>query len=232
MKIKLPPIDALLHLFFPHVCEGCGSDKVSKGSFLCLRCLHRLPFTHFEKFPGNPVEKRFYGRLPLLHASAQYYFTKASLVSHLVHQLKYKGNKALGLQLGKGMGDAIRLAGRFDADLIVPLPLFEKRQRKRGYNQSMLLCEGMSEVLRLPLDELCIARPMHTSTQTNKGRMERWQNMEGRFVLKDPELIAGKHILLVDDVITTGATLEACGAEILKAPGSSLSIACLCQAFR
>ena len=130
------------------------------------------------------------------------------------------------------MGDTIFRAGRFDADLMIPLPLFEHRQRKRGFNQSMLLCEGMSELLKIPAAEHSIVRPLHTATQTNKGRMERWKNIEGKFELRDRELVTGKHILLVDDVITTGATLESCGTEILKAPNASLSIACLCHAFR
>ena len=224
--------DALLHFMFPHICVGCGSDILVKDSLLCLRCLDGLPQTKFELYPGNPVEKRFYGRLPLQHATAQFYFTKGSLVSHLVHEVKYKRNKDLGIQLGRIIGDSIFRAGRFDADLMIPLPLFEHRQRKRGYNQSMLLCEGMSELLKIPVAEHSIVRPMHTATQTDKGRMERWKNIEGKFELRDRELVAGKHILLVDDVITTGATLESCGIEILKASNASLSIACLCHAFR
>lgn len=223
--------DALLHFVFPHLCDGCGSDLLARDSSLCMKCMDALPRTYFEYFPGNPVEKRFYGRLPLANATAQYYFTKGSLISHLVHQVKYKRNRELCIQLGILMGDAIRTAERFNADLLIPVPLYPNRERKRGYNQAGLLCEGMATMINLPVADNVITRPIHTDTQTTKGRIERWKNIEGKFELKDPAAIAGKHILLVDDVITTGATLESCGAELLKAGSVELSIACLCHAF-
>lgn len=223
--------DALTHLLFPHLCDGCGTDIVGKGNCLCLRCLHNLPQTHFEILPGNPVEKRFYGRLPLVNATSNYFFTKNSLAAHLVHEIKYKGNRELARQMGMQMGEAIKKAGRFNVDVLVPLPLFPARERKRGYNQSLLLCEGMVNRLPLPILRNSVIRDHHTDSQTRKGRVERWQNMEGKFRLIDPVSIQGRHILLVDDVMTTGATLEACGSEILKAQGSSLSIATLCMAF-
>ncbi len=224
--------ESFLHLLFPHICNGCGTDILSRDTFLCMKCMDALPQTHFEKHAENPAEKRFYGRLHLHHATAQYYFTKGSLIAHLVHQVKYKGNKDLGIQLGKLMGDTIKRSGRFTPDILVPLPLFPVKERKRGYNQSMLLCEGMAAHLTIPVLNDAVIRPEHTETQTNKGRIERWKNMEGKFVLKNPDAIAGKHILLVDDVMTTGATLESCGAELLTTPGVQLSIACLCFAAR
>lgn len=223
--------DACLHLLFPHLCEGCGNDLLNPGALLCLRCLESLPATRFEIYAGNPVEKRFYGRLPVEQAAALYYFTKDSLVAKLVHLVKYKGHQKLGIQLGRMMGDALLQSGRFPVDALVALPIFPAREKKRGYNQSALLCEGMAEYLNLPILEDVISRPHQTETQTKKGRIARWKNIEGKFILTDPPVISGKHILLVDDVITTGATLESCGAELLKAPGCSLSIACLCHAF-
>lgn len=223
---------SLLHLIFPHICHACGNDLPDRQTHLCLRCLASMPETSFEKFTGNPVEKRFYGRLPFLHASAQYYFTKASLMQQLVHELKYKGNKELGCQLGKMMGGSLRGSARFNADALVPLPLFPAKERKRGYNQSMVLCEGIAELMNIPVLNKVIARPSFTETQTKKGRIERWKNMEGKFILTDPGIITGKHLLLVDDVITTGATLESCGTELLKARDVSLSIACLCYSSK
>ncbi|HEX7844873.1 MAG TPA: phosphoribosyltransferase family protein [Chitinophagaceae bacterium] len=223
--------ESFLHLLFPHICDGCGSDLLSNNSTLCIRCIEALPQTDFELHPGNPIEKKFYGRLPLQHATSQYYFTKESLIQHLIHQLKYRSNRELGLQLGRLMGDAIKRSGRFNADVIVPLPLFPAREKRRGYNQSLLLCEGMAEQLCLPVLKNVIERPQHTDTQTKKGRMERWQNIEGKFVLTDAVAITNKHLLLVDDVITTGATLEACGAELLKGENVKLSLAALCYAY-
>ncbi len=197
-----------------------------------MRCMAVLPETGFECHPGNPVEKIFLGRLPLAGASAQFYFTKESLIQHLMHQFKYKGNRDLGLQLGRMMGEQLLNSGRFGVDALVPLPLFPAREKRRGYNQATVLCEGIAGVMRVPVLHKLITRPQHTETQTKKGRIERWKNMEGKFVLKDPSAIRNKHLLLVDDVVTTGATLEACGNELLQAENLRLSIACLCVATR
>ena len=224
--------DSLLHFLFPHTCCGCGTDILPEDSTLCLHCLHALPETCFEWHPSNPAEKMFWGRLPLQSAGATYYFTKESLVQHLMHQLKYKGNKELGIQLGMLMGDALKKSGRFPADALIPLPLFPAKEKRRGYNQATVLCEGISATMHIPVWDQVVKRPEHTETQTQKGRVERWKNMEGKFIVQDPALLQNKRLLLVDDVVTTGATLEACGAELLKIPGVQLSIATLCIATR
>ncbi len=196
-----------------------------------MRCIEALPQTDFEFHPGNPVEKKFYGRLPLQHASAFCYFNKESLMQHLVHQFKYRNNRELGVQLGRLMGDALKRSDRFLVDALIPLPLFPGKERKRGFNQSLLLCQGIAKHLHVPVLNNVITRAQHTETQTKKGRIERWRNMEGKFVLNDADAIAGKHILLVDDVVTTGATLEACGSELLKAENTKLSVATLCYSY-
>jgi predicted amidophosphoribosyltransferase len=134
--------DSLLHLLFPHVCTGCGSDILSEESVLCMRCIAAMPETTFELHANNPVEKTFWGRLPLVAATAQFYFTKESLMQHLMHQFKYKRNKELGLQFGRIMGEQIKRSGRFEADALIPLPLFPAKEKRRGYNQATLLCEG------------------------------------------------------------------------------------------
>jgi ComF family protein len=225
--------ESLLHIVFPHVCDGCGSDLLNIESTLCIRCLSSLPETNFEIHPNNPVEKSFWGRLPIVNASAHLYFTKESLVQHLMHQLKYKGNKDLGLQLGRLMGNALKNAAWFnEIEALVPLPLFPSKEKKRGYNQATVLCEGIAEILSLPVLNKVITRPQHTETQTKKGRIERWKNIEGKFLLMDPLAIQNKHLLLVDDVVTTGATLEACGNELLTAENVKLSVATLCLASR
>ncbi len=223
--------ESFFHVVFPHVCDGCGSDLLNVESRLCIRCVASLPETNFEMHPNNPVEKDFWGRIPIINASAHLYFTKESLVQHLMHQLKYKGNKELGLQFGRLMGNALRSADRFKGiDALIPLPLFPSKEKKRGYNQAAVLCDGIAEILKIPVLNNVITRPHHTETQTKKGRIERWRNIEGKFQLIDPSKIQNKHVLLVDDVITTGATLEACGNELLKTVNVKLSIATLCKA--
>jgi len=224
--------DSFFHLLFPHVCSGCGSDILDKQSTLCIRCMEAMPETNFELRPDNPVEKKFWGRLPIQQATAQYYFTRESLMQHLMHQFKYKRNRELGLQLGQMMGESIKKSGRFAVDALVPLPLFPAKEKIRGYNQATILCEGMAESLKVPVLREVVIRFQHTETQTKKRRIERWQNMEGKFILIKPNVICNKNLLLVDDVVTTGATLEACGAELLKAENVRLSIASLCYAAK
>jgi ComF family protein len=224
--------DSFLHLLFPHICDGCGSDILDKESTLCIRCMEAMPETNFELHADNPVEKKFWGRLPIQQATAQYYFTSESLMQRLMHQFKYKRNKNLGNQLGRMMGESVKRSGRFVVDALVPLPLFPAKEKRRGYNQATILCEGIAESLQVPVLKDVVIRSQHTDTQTKKGRIERWQNMEGKFILTRPEAIKNSNLLLVDDVVTTGATLEACGAELLKAENVKLSIAALCYASR
>lgn len=231
--IKLKEIrDSFLHLIFPHVCTGCGSDILNKETVLCMRCIYAMPETDFALHPNNPVENLFWGRLPLVGGTAQFYFTKESLMQHLMQQFKYKGNKDLGLQLGRIMGEQIQKSGRFEVNALIPLPLFPAKEKRRGFNQATILCQGMAEYMKIPVLDKVVIRPQHTETQTKKGRIERWKNMEGKFILASPQEIRNKHLLLVDDVVTTGATLEACGNELLKAENVRLSVATLCVASR
>ena len=225
--------ESLLHVVFPHVCDGCGSDLLNIESNLCIRCLASLPETNFEIHPNNPVEKDFWGRLPIISGSAHLYFTKESLVQHLMHQLKYRGNKELGVQLGRIMGNALKASNRFnDIDALIPLPLFPSKEKKRGYNQAKVLCDGIAEIMNLSVLSNVIIRTQHTETQTKKGRIERWKNIEGKFKLIDSSAIQNKHLLLIDDVVTTGATLEACGNELLSVNDVKLSLATFCIASR
>ncbi|GAC1427536.1 MAG: ComF family protein [Chitinophagaceae bacterium] len=221
-------INDFSHLFFPHVCAGCGTDNVSRRAPLCIHCINQLPLTNFHLYADNPVEKYFWGRIPVAAAASLCHFTDGSLLQHLLHLLKYKNNKDIGHFLGRMMGNSLAAAERFrNIDALVPLPLFASRQKKRGYNQSAILCSGIASILKLPVINDAVIRLTATATQTHKNRMERWINMEGKFQLNQPAGVTGKHVLLVDDVITTGATLEACGQEILKAAGVKISIATL-----
>ncbi len=221
-------VHSLEHVFFPHICAGCGTDILDASQLICLHCMERLPQTRFHMHANNPVEKIFWGRLPLSSVSSHYYFSKDSLLQHLMHEFKYNGKKELGEFFGGQMGDAFLQSNRFRfIDALVPLPLFTRRERIRGFNQATVLCEGIASVMNLPVLKKVIQRNKHTETQTHKGRIERWKNIEGKFTLTDGAAISNRHILLVDDVITTGATLEACGMELLKAEGVKLSIATL-----
>jgi len=221
--------ESLSQLIFPHVCEGCGSDIIDSNQMLCLRCLSSLPQTNFHLHGNNPIEKLFWGRLPVTYATAQYYFTKESMMQHLIQQFKYRANKELGLYLGKLIGNSLMQSNRFlSIDALVPLPLHEAKERRRGFNQATILCNGIAEVMGKPVLKNAVIRNTPTESQTKKNRVERWQNMDRRFELVNENQISGKHVLLVDDVVTTGATLEACGRELLKANNIQLSIATLC----
>lgn len=216
----------LLHLFFPHYCEGCGNDVSGETQLLCLQCLAKFPETKFFEAPGNPVEKTFYGRLQVESAGAAYYFTKDSVVQHLVTQLKYHGNKEIGAYLGKLTALQMQKTDRFNGiDYIIPLPLNDKKLQQRGYNQAAIIAEGISSVLNIPMLGNAVRRKLFTETQTRKDRVSRWQSMQDVFEVTDNNILKDKHILLVDDIITTGATLEACGSVLLRVHGIKLNIA-------
>ena len=228
MNLTSELASSLAHLFFPEICAGCGGDLPKGEQLICLKCRHDLPATGFEKYADNPVEKIFWARAPLLAASAHFYFSKDSPLQHILHQLKYDGKINIGEFLGRSMGTAIGKSTRFGKiDVLIPLPLYASRQKERGYNQATLLCRGISAILNLPVFENTIIRTRATETQTHKSRIGRWQNMEGKFQLNSEEELEYKHVLLVDDVITTGATLDACAQELLKVRGIDLSIAAL-----
>ena len=233
MSFKTNILTPVLHLFYPHVCTGCGSDLVEEDNLLCLKCMNDLPHTNFAMHAGNPVEKIFWGRLALTSAMSEFYFTKGTMIQTLIHEFKYKGNKDVGMYLGAMMGSSLLNNNRFTKiDTLVPLPLFADKEFKRGYNQATILCNGMSEVMGIPVIKNNVVRKRFTETQTKKHRPERWENVEGSFEVNNPQQIKNKHILLVDDVVTTGATLEACGGEILKVDGVQLSIATLAYASK
>ncbi|MBS1744120.1 MAG: ComF family protein [Bacteroidetes bacterium] len=226
-------LENCLHLFYPHQCTGCGSDLLPKTNMLCLHCLHELPHTQFATQQGNYVENIFRGRMNVLAAHSEFFFSKGQLVQHLIHELKYKANTAIGYYLGEMIGNNILLSGRFsNIDYLIPLPLYPDKEAKRGYNQSAIICDGIQSSTQIPVLLNNVIRRRATETQTRKHRTERWNNVDGSFTVLKPEILKGKNILLVDDVITTGASIEACGQSILQVSGTSLCVAALAHATK
>lgn len=215
-------------LFFPELCITCGDKLLNQEKFICLRCLHDIPRTRFYDQPENKVIQLFWGRVKTEYASSFFFYRKGSRYQKLIHHLKYKGLKELGYETGRLFGSELAESSTFPAvDLIVPVPLHPKKFKKRGYNQSEWIAMGIGNVLNIPVCGDNLRRLVFTSTQTRKTRFERWENVEGIFELFHPQLLANKHILLVDDVVTTGSTLEACAAAIQKAPDVKVSIVTL-----
>ncbi len=217
----------LSHLVFPRLCEGCGKPLLAEEEVLCLNCnVFNLPRTAYHHIPENETAMRFAGRVLIQKATSFAYFTADGLLQHLLHQLKYKERKEIGIFLGKQLGyDLQQLNWHQGINYIVPVPLHPDKEAARGYNQTRLIAEGMANILGIPVVTDLLYRTRNTESQTQKSREERIANMEGAFGLKNASPYQGSHILLIDDVLTTGATLEACAHTLLAIPGSKLSIA-------
>lgn len=221
-----------LHLFYPHQCISCGDDVLHFDKMICNYCFDNLPRTQFSSLAENSIDRIFYGRLNLKAAHSEFYFSKGQLIQSLIHQLKYNGNKEVGVYLGQLMGQSLLMNNRFkEIDFIVPVPMFRQKEIKRGYNQADIIAQGVADAMQIPIAKDLVQRIQFTSTQTKKDRTERWDNVKNTFMIKDELLFKNKSILLIDDVITTGATLESCGETILKIPGAILSIATLAYAI-
>ena len=224
-------LSSFLHLFYPHVCCGCGTDAIQEQDLLCLYCTSQLPHTGYAELHGNPIEKIFWGRLPIQCAMSEFYFSKGSIVQSLLHELKYRSNKEIGVMMGKMIGETLLTCGRFlHIDALIPIPLSKKKEFRRGYNQSQIICEGIASAINIPLITNNVIRKQSTDTQTKKNRRKRWENVQGSFFVTSPAALENKHVLLVDDIITTGATIEACGSVLAQIPNITISIATVAYA--
>lgn len=224
----------LLSLLFPEVCHACDESLARGEKFICTTCNVKLPYTDLHLHGAtelNVLQQRFWGKVPVRFAFSYLYFKPKGRVQRLLHKLKYKGAHELGEHLGKRYGTILsdhHYADQFD--LILPVPLHRLKLRRRGYNQSDGFASGLSEAMRVEWSNSLLVRNSDTDSQTKKSRLGRWQNVEKVFEVKSPDKVKGKRVLLVDDVLTTGATLEACAIILLESGCSEVSVATIAAA--
>jgi len=217
--------------FFPHCCLVCGKPIPKHQGVLCLLCEHRLPRVRFEDPVHNPVCQTFWGRVPVEAAISLFHFEKGSACQRILHELKYKGNRNAGIYLGRLLADELRHSVFKRCDLIIPVPLHRKRQIERGYNQAELIARGAAEILQLPLVTNYLRRCGKHRSQTSMKRYERFENVRWDFELtRAAKELDNKYILLIDDVLTTGATLEACSLVLLEAFSCHICLATVAYA--
>jgi len=220
--------DDFFSLLFPRLCYACGNQLMRNESLICTECFVVIPRTNYHFVEDNPVAQLFWGRCLIEKAAAFSYYNKGSRIRKLIHNLKYNGIREIGYDLGRLYGLSLKTSGFInDIDIIIPVPLHPMKERIRGFNQSETISMGIADVTRLPVDIKSLARILVSATQTKRSRYERWTNVEGIFQVIDSKSIMGKHILLVDDVITTGSTIESCTNELLKIEGVKVSVVAL-----
>jgi ComF family protein len=221
-------IQDAIHILFPNVCACCGTSLYAHEPVVCQMCLTELPQTFYHLEPGNPVEKVFWGRVPMRTATSIFHFNKGNRVQTLIHGLKYKNRPDIGQELGRVFGPGLMMNPSLaTAYAFIPVPLHTSKIKKRGYNQSEEIAKGFSSSMNIPLLIDVLQRATATDTQTKKSRTDRWENVKEVFCVQNPEFIQGKDLILVDDVVTTGATIEACAHVLLDAGCRSVSLVAL-----
>ncbi|MBQ9472860.1 MAG: ComF family protein [Bacteroidales bacterium] len=226
-------IHKLLSILFPRRCHVCGRILVAQEDLLCVGCSLELPHNYSIEMAHNPIEELFMGRIPVVSAGALLTFRAETISQHIVHRIKYSGDLRLAKMMGTMIGHQLARSNRFDdCDMLLPVPLHKKKQRKRGYNQSEELCKGIATVFNRPIDTTSVQRTRNTSSQTHHSRIERVENMANVFAVIQPDALTGRHVLVVDDVVTTGATIESCCKAILQVPGTTVSIVTLASASK
>lgn len=227
-------LDDFTALLFPEYCYACEKSLAKGEAIVCTNCRLKLPYTNLHLLQhktDNILAHRFYGKVPVKHALAYLYFKRSGRVQKLLHALKYKGIQEIGETLGQWYGVNLKENGYItEFDLILPVPLHRVKERKRGYNQAESFAKGLATQLEVSWFEQVLVRQVNTATQTHKSRPERWANVEHVFKVQKPALVTGKRILIVDDVLTTGATLEACALTLLRAGCKEISVAAIAAA--
>ncbi len=219
-------VNGFLNLLYPNVCGGCNSVIESPKIIICASCFASFPKSYEFLDKGNKIAQLFWGKIPLEHAFTSFKYVKGSSLQNLIYDLKYRGNTEVGRVLGVEIGKEIK-DSNLRIDVVIPVPLHPKKQKMRGYNQSWFIAQGVQNVLACELNDTSLLRILFTETQTKKSRLERYDNVEHKFSIINPELLEGKHILLVDDVITTGATMVECCSILNKIPDVKISVAAI-----
>ena len=223
--------ESIINLFFPKVCSGCSSFLLSNENVICTVCRHDIPLTNHHLNPENDAFKKFYGRIPVMHTSALFYFHKKGIVQELIHNLKYKGHEEIGAILGEWYAEDLKTIDLLQSvDEIIPVPLHRRKLKERGYNQVTAFGTALSSSLNIDYNDSILVRNVYSKTQSKKNLLGRTEGIESTFDVVFTEKNHNKHFLLIDDVITTGSTLEACSRALLKIPGAKISIVCMAMA--
>jgi len=231
LSTLVQPILSLVDLFYPRLCLACQKNLVSVETSICLHCNYNLRPTSYHTITPNPVLERFWGRVELEHATTAYSFNKGGLLQHLIHQLKYENKPQIGIELGKMHGSLLKETAPYNTvDYIIPVPLHPKKKHLRGYNQATMIAKGLAMSMEKKWSSDYLIRTDNTETQTQKSRLDRFSNVENAFGINNEQGLEGKHLLLVDDVITTGATLEACAHTLLAIKGVKVSVVAIALA--
>ena len=225
-------ISSLVSLIFPNICFACGDTLANQQKHICTSCFLSMPRTNFFGSEKNEVEQKFWGRVELQRATSFLYFTNKGKVQQIIHHFKYKGQKEIGVTLGEWAAAELLTQGFFESiDLIIPIPIHELKKQKRGYNQSDFIAAGLGNLTGIEIETKNLVKQLNTQSQTRKSRFKRWENVKTTFKVRDEQKLTGKHILLVDDVITTGATVEACAIELLKVQNVKLSLLSIAMTY-
>ena len=221
-------IQSIINLFFPKACAGCNSFLLKDEIVICTTCRHEIPLTNHHLNQNNEAFNKFYGRIPVNFVSCLVYFHKKGIVQEMIHKLKYRGHQEIGEAIGNWYADELQAIKNLHSfDYIIPIPLHEKRFKERGYNQVTTFGEALSKNWNIPYENNILRRTIYSNTQTHKSILGRSEVVGNIFDVTFNETHHNKHFVLIDDVITTGSTLEACGRELLKIPGSRISIVCM-----
>lgn len=221
----------IINLFFPPVCAGCHSFLISNENVICTVCRHNIPLTNHHLNPENEAFKKFYGRIPIEYTSTLFYFHKKGIVQELIHNLKYKGQEQIGTVLGEWYSEDLKNSIVIQSvDQIIPVPLHKRKLRERGYNQVTKFGHALSEGLNIEYNPNLLVRNIYSKTQSRKSFLNRSDGIDALFDVTFTEKDHNKHFLLIDDVLTTGSTLEACSHALLKIPGAKISVVCMALA--